>query len=210
MLAVSQQVKNFIKDNQKFIQEGDWPSFFEEVKYSLSKYERCDLALMLRDAGIPILVEDVFPKEMGYTNYAEDDMLTSVSQSLLNLITKGLDWNYSGDLKGYPFIEVLNALRLEYPTTGVFATYCKDFKDSTSKVDEFRYILQRPDGTVGMNLIGFKVVIHTNNNETVKVNLNALRQNVIDYQEGFGIGYNKDKLNEYAEEKFRKLLSRLG
>lgn len=210
MITISQQVKNFIKNKQQLIQEGDWSSLFEEAKYRLSKYERNDLAFLLRNSGIHILIEDVFPKKKGYTNYVEDDMLVSVSQSLLDLITKELDWDYSGDLKGYPFIDVLNALRLEYSITGAFDKYCSHFKDSTSKVDKFRYILQRPDGTVGMGLIGFKVIIHTNNNEIVKVNLNGLRGNLIDYQEGFGIGYNKDKLNEYAEEKFGNLLSRLG
>ena len=211
MVAISQQLKNFIKNNQQYISDGNWIDLFDAANYDLSKYDRCDLSLMLKDSGIPISIEDVFSKELGYTNYAEDDMLTSVSQSLLNDITKQLDWDYSNDLKGYPFNDVLEALANEYgPFVPQLKDYYREYKDDSSPVIEFRYILLKPgDSGVG-SLIGFGFILKIKDGKYLKVATNGLRETLIDYREGFGIGYNKDKLNKYAEERFKQLLIRLG
>lgn len=212
MLAISQKLKSFIKDNQQHIQENNWIYLFEEANYTLTKYERCDLALLLKDSGIFIPIEDVFDKKYGHTDYVEDDMLTNVSQSLLNNIVKGLNWNYSDDLKGYPLNEILKVLADEYgPFAPQIKDYYRDYKNDSSSVTEFRYILFKPGNAGVGNLIGFGFILKSESGKYFKIATNSLRESLLDYREGFGIGYNKDKLNKYAEKyHFEPLLRRLG
>lgn len=210
-VTISQQLKNFIKNNQQYINDGNWIGLFDEANYELGKYDRCDLSLMLKDSGIPISIEDVFSKELGYTDYVEDDMLTTVSQPLLNDIVKELDWDYSNDLKGYSFNEVLRIIAEEYgPFVPQLKDYYREYKDDSSPVIKFNYVLLKLSGSGVGSLIGFGFILKIENGKYFKVATNGLRETLIDFREGFGIGYNKDKLNKYAEERFELLLSRLG
>ena len=209
-LNISQQIKNFINKNKDLIQQSDWVELFEEALYELTKWERADLALILKDSGIAILIEDVFNKEYGYTNYIEDDMSTSITSSMLKELNASLDLDYSGDLKGYPFNEVLKQLMYSYFFTPELKDYYRDYKDDSSPIVEFKYFIAKPGDGYG-NLIGLGIIVKSKNNNRIKVVTNGLRENFIDYREGFGLGYNKSKLEKYIEEKhFTPLLGRLG
>ena len=211
MSKISENLKNFINKHKELISQGNWYELFEEGIYELSKWERADLALMLKDSGIHIFIEDVFNPDYNYTDYIEEEFTGNISTEVIKQLNKDLDLDYSGDLKGYSFNEVLKALSEEHFFNPELKDYYRNYKDDSSPVTEFKYVILKPNsGNVG-SLIGFGLIIKSKDNNWVKVLTNGLRESLIDWREGFGIGYNKRTLNKYVEEKhFEPLLRRLG
>ena len=138
-------------------------------------------------------------------------MSTGVTSNMIKQLNQDLDLDYSGDLKGYPFNEVLYILAQEYGTFSpkIKAEY-QELKGDSSPVTQFKYVITRP-GSLDDDLISFGFILESKNMNRTHAVTNGLRETLIDWREGFGIGYNKEALNKYIEENhFEPLLRRLG
>ena len=202
-------IVEFINRHKVLISKGDWSKLFEESRYELTKYEKQDLALLLKDADIIIPIQDVFPKEKNFTHFIEDDMLIDITPSITKELNKQFNFEYK-DKINYPFNKVLYQLTQESQFDRQLLKFYETYKNDSSPVDSFKYIILRPYTHGFGNIIPLGIKIKSRNMLSVTTIPYSINYNLIDWVEGFGIGYNKEGIEKLVEERFNRLLQRLN